>query len=127
MGACADHADGGHGADGTEDAEHGYGDSEEVLVWGWRCGLGELLGCGERGVRWDGGIECKGRFWRTVEEGCGSCDEDDTDETDKGGELLLAGEGLTGDEEGANIAGQDRGEEGKDGGFGERKVEKRKV
>ena len=48
-------------------------------------------------------------------------DQDDAEEGNEAADLLDAGEGF-GDELGAEVGGKGRGEEGEDGGIGEREV-----
>ena len=62
-----------------------------------------------------------------MEERGRSRDDDDTDEGQEGGALLLPGEGFAGDEQGADVAAHDGAEESEDGGFGEGQVEEREI
>ena len=62
-----------------------------------------------------------------IEESYWSGDDDDANEGQECGELLLPGEGLAGDEQRADVAGEDRGEESEDGRFCEGHVEKGEV
>jgi hypothetical protein len=62
-----------------------------------------------------------------VEERGRSGDDDDADEGQECRELLLPGEGLARDEPGADVAGENGGEEGEHGCFGEGHVEEGEV
>jgi hypothetical protein len=53
--------------------------------------------------------------------------DDDADQGQERSELLLPGKGLAGDEPGADVAGEDRREEGEHGCFGEGHVEESEI
>jgi hypothetical protein len=134
VGARADPADGRDGAAGADNAEHGDQDGEEVLVWGWAGWVGEgrcVVGANHSNT----GSSVWRHFWgwswlagrRIVKECCWSGDNDDADEGQEGGQLLLSGKCFARYEQGADIAAQDRGEEGENGRFSEGQVEQGEI
>jgi len=96
VGARADPTDSRHGAAATDDAEHRDQDSKEMLVRGWAGCVGE--GRCVVGVNHSNRSGVWRHFWGwgwswrgIVKECCWSGNDDDADEGQESGQLLLFG------------------------------------